>query len=78
VVAEGIENAYKALKSYFGKGDLLMNLELSDKEMGILKHALEDYLSNLREEIVKTEAHTWKRNLHDEENVIKNILEKLS
>ena len=55
-----------------------MNLELSDKEMGILKHALEDYLSNLREEIVKTEAHTWKRNLHDEENVIKNILEKLS
>ena len=78
MVAEGIENAYIALKSYFGKGDLLMNLELSDKEMGILKHALEDYLSNLREEIVKTEAHTWKRNLHDEENVIKNILEKLS
>ena len=55
-----------------------MQMELSEKEMGILKHALEVYLSDLREEIVKTEAHTWKRDLHEEENVIKKILDKLS
>ncbi len=55
-----------------------MNLELSEKEKGVLKHALEVYLSDLREEIVKTEAHTWKRDLHQEEDVIKKIIEKLS
>lgn len=55
-----------------------MMLELSDKEKEILKHALEDYLSNLREEIVKTEAHNWKRDLHAEEDVIKKVLEKLA
>jgi hypothetical protein len=55
-----------------------MNLELSEKEMETLKHALEVYLSDLREEVVKTEAHTWKRDLHQEENIIKKILEKIS
>jgi hypothetical protein len=55
-----------------------MNLELSEQEKGVLKHALEVYLSDLREEIVKTEAHTWKRDLHQEEDVIKKILEKIS
>ena len=55
-----------------------MKLELSAKEKGILKHALDVYLSDLREEIVKTEAHTWKRDLHQEEDVIKKILEKIS
>ena len=55
-----------------------MNLVLSDKEKETLKHALEVYLSDLREEIVKTEAHTWKRDLHQEEEMIKKILEKIS
>ena len=53
-------------------------LELSDREKEVLKHALEVYLSDLREEIVKTESHKWKPGLHDEEGVIKKILEKLS
>ena len=55
-----------------------MKLELSEKELEVLKHALGVYLSDLREEIVKTEAHTWKRDLHQEEEVIKKIIEKLS
>ena len=55
-----------------------MNLELSEQEKGVLRHALEVYLSDLREEIVKTEAHTWKRDLHQEEDVIKKIINKLS
>jgi len=55
-----------------------MTLELDDKEKGVLKHALEVYLSDLRGEIVKTEDHKWKLNLHAEEDVIKKILEKLA
>ncbi len=53
-------------------------LELNDKEKGIIKHALEAYLSDLREEIVKTETHKWKRPLHEEEEVIKKFIGKLS
>ncbi len=37
-----------------------MALELDDKEKEILKDILESYLSDLREEIVKTEDHKWK------------------
>jgi hypothetical protein len=55
-----------------------MILELSDKEKETLKHALESYLSDLREEIVKTEAHQWKPPLHEEEDVIKKLIDKLS
>jgi hypothetical protein len=55
-----------------------MVLELGDKEKEILRHALEVYISDLREEIVKTEAHNWKVPLHEEEDVIKKILEKLA
>jgi hypothetical protein len=73
-----MESAYKSIQYYLRKGGKTMNLELSDKEKETLKHALEVYLSNLREEIVKTEAHTWKRDLHQEEEMIKKILEKIS
>ncbi len=55
-----------------------MMLELSDKEKEVLKHALQSYLSDLREEVVKTEAHQWKRDLHKEEDTIKKFIEKLA
>ncbi len=55
-----------------------MALELSDKEKQVVKHALEVYLSELREEIVKTEAHQWKAPLHEEEDIIKKIIGQLS
>jgi hypothetical protein len=73
-----MESAYKFKQNYLRKGGKPMNLELNDKEKETLKHALEVYLSDLREEIVKTEAHTWKRDLHQEEEMIKKILDKLS
>ena len=60
------------------RGGQPMQFDLSAEEAKILKHALEVYLSDPREEIVKTEAHTWKRDLHHEEKVVKKILEKLS
>ncbi len=55
-----------------------MMLELNDKEKEILKHALEVYLSDLREEVVKTETHKWKEPLHAEEEVIKRLIGQLS
>jgi hypothetical protein len=65
-------------KGYLEKGGIIMILELSDKEKEILKHALGCYLSDLREEIVKTEAHQWKPPLHEEEDLLKKLIEKLS
>jgi hypothetical protein len=42
-----------------------MNLELTSEAKDIVRHALNVYLSDLREEIVKTEKHEWKEGLHN-------------
>jgi len=55
-----------------------MALEPNDKEKQVLKHAREVYLSELREEIVKTETHKWKVPLHEEEDIIKKYIGLLS
>ncbi len=54
-----------------------MNLELTDKERAMTRRALEVYVSDLREEITKTEKHEWKKGLHDEEDVLKQVIQKL-
>lgn len=41
-----------------------MVLEISDKEKELLKHILEYYLGELREEVVKAEDVKWKLPLH--------------
>ena len=55
-----------------------MNLELTDEEKKIVHHALEAYLSDLREEIVKAEKHEWKAGLHNEQDVLKKVIERLA
>lgn len=55
-----------------------MNVELMEAERDIVRHALEDYLSTLREEIVKAENLAWKTGLHNEEDILKRVLGKLS
>lgn len=55
-----------------------MQLELSEKEKEILLNALKCYLGELREEIVKTESYRWKPPLHEEEEAIKKLIEKIS
>ncbi len=55
-----------------------MNLELTDKQKEILRHALETYLSDLRTEIVRTERREWKEALHAEEDVLKETIERLA
>lgn len=54
-----------------------MNLELDDEEVRILGEALTNFVSNLREEIVKTEKHEWIEALHREEQVLNGIRAKL-
>jgi shikimate kinase len=54
-----------------------MNVELNDEEREILKHAITVYLSDLREEIYKTESHETKPPLKKEEEVLKAIQAKL-
>lgn len=55
-----------------------MNLELDEQEARVLRDALTHFVSNLREEIVKTEKHEWIAALHHEEQVLNGILAKLN
>lgn len=53
-----------------------MLFEVSVKEQDLLKKALESYLSELRLEIVETKHD--KVSLHEEEDLIKGLLQKVS
>lgn len=55
-----------------------MNLELSESEKHILRTVLVAYLSDLREEIVKTDKHEWRVALHHEEDILKSIVTRLN
>jgi len=52
-----------------------MTIELSPAERGLLKKILDSYLSELRQEIAATKRDTSP--MHDEENLIKGLLQKL-
>ena len=53
-----------------------MNIELSDNERSVLKKALEAYLSETRLEVRETKGD--KSTLHEEENLLKALLQKIS
>jgi len=53
-----------------------MTIELSPVERSLLKKVLDSYLSELRQEIAATKRDTSP--LHDEENLIKALQQKLS
>jgi hypothetical protein len=54
-----------------------MNIELNEQESDLLTRVIEGYYSSLREEIYKTETYQLKRELKEEEAMIKSLLEKL-
>jgi hypothetical protein len=54
-----------------------MQLELNEEERRVVRRALEIYLSDLREEIVKTEKHDWRVALHAEEEALKRVIARL-
>ena len=51
-----------------------MNIEIREEEKKVVCHALDVYLKELRGEIVKTEKHEMKVNLHREEDILKNFI----
>lgn len=55
----------------------MINVSFTEYEAKMVRKALETYISNLREEIVKTEKHDWKKTLHEEEDTLKAVIEKL-
>jgi hypothetical protein len=55
----------------------MAQLNLTDKEAGTLRKALETYLSDLRMEIADTDAQDFRESLKQEESVITGLLERL-
>jgi hypothetical protein len=55
-----------------------MKLELTAEETQLLHRALQSYISELREEIVHTEKHEWRVELHREEEVLKAVMGRLA
>ena len=55
-----------------------MLFELSEAERDTARRALEIYLTDLREEIVKTEKHEWREALHVEKRLLERVVEQLS
>ena len=49
-------------------------MELMEEEKEVVCHALDVYLSDLREEIVKTEKHDMKVDLRREKSVIESVI----
>ena len=55
-----------------------MLFDFSEPERNIARRALEIYVSDLREEIVKTEKHEWRQALHEEKEILERVIEQLS
>ena len=55
-----------------------MLFDFSEPERNTARRALEIYLSDLREEIVKTEKHEWRQALHMEKEILQGVIEQLS
>jgi len=55
-----------------------MVLELNDKEKTTLKQVLESYEKDLKGEIVKTDDRELRAILHDEDNVLRELLKKVA
>ncbi len=54
-----------------------MNLELTNQEKDMLVLVLENFIPDLRAQIASGVKHDWRVKLHEEEEVLKTILEKL-
>ncbi|GBE39715.1 hypothetical protein BMS3Bbin08_02346 [bacterium BMS3Bbin08] len=54
-----------------------MNLELTNQEKDMLVMVLENFIPDLRAEIASGVKHEWKIKMHKEEDILKEVLEKL-
>lgn len=55
-----------------------MLFDFSEAERNTIRYALEIYVTDLREEIVKTEKHDWREALHLEKQILEGVIEQLS
>ena len=55
-----------------------MLFDFNEPERNTARRALEIYVSDLREEIVKTERHEWLQALHEEKEILEGVIEQLS
>ena len=55
-----------------------MLFDFTEPERNVARNALEIYLSDLREEIVKTEKHEWREALHLEKKLLEGVIEQLA
>ena len=55
-----------------------MLFDFTEAERNVARRALEIYVSELREEIVKTEKHEWRQALHQEKEILQRVIEQLS
>jgi hypothetical protein len=55
-----------------------MLFDFSEAERNTARRALEIYVTELREEIVKTERHEWREALHLEKKLLEAVIEQLS
>ena len=55
-----------------------MLFDFTEAERNVARRALELYVSELREEIVKTEKHEWRQALHEEKEILQRVIEQLS
>lgn len=60
------------------KKEVIMILELNEKEKKVLTLVLESFESELRDEIGKTDIREFKADLLGEEEVIKELLKKVA
>jgi hypothetical protein len=58
--------------------EVIMVLELDEKEKKVLKQVLESFETELRGEIVKTDIKEFRETLHEEEEVVKDLLKKVA
>jgi hypothetical protein len=55
-----------------------MLFDFTEPERNTMRRALELYVSELREEIVKTEKHEWLKALREEKTILNGVIEQLS
>jgi hypothetical protein len=56
----------------------MYTLNLTQKEVSVLKNVLDEYLSDLRMEVADTDKQDFRNSLKEEEETIKEILGTLS
>jgi hypothetical protein len=55
----------------------MTNFEVRHEEVGVLREALESYLSELRFEIADTDKKAFRDSLKTKEDVLKTVVERL-